>query len=445
MFRYVSKKSVKSMGIFGSDTKASLVADQDDENVFAVCSVIGVGSISKVRLLKKIKGKQENKLYALKIISMDGYKCPDPEAIGKKEQQKLQMLGYGVGGFFEPAKQKYKIIMDYMPGDHLFYLRFILVTPEIKLDVGIRLVQAIADLHDKEYVHLDIKPNNVMFDKTTSILSLIDFESAEKLINSKAEVKFDRRNPFFIAPELFNTNVVTKKWDIFSLGMTLAYWFGYDMQRNYIDGSVVFKPVMTDSGSYPDKFILSPQVRYKMYSLFLRMTDVDPDLRPDIHVVHDELKRIRLEADAAKSNLAIKSEGIDWSQIIIEDYRGGRSVTKKNSYSEVRGVDFEKTVQGLRDELHRLNFVYKDTHDDVAEKRQKLIQELIKKLQKEFDNGELKYQAIMIELTALRTEMHPAGWFPYVKDYVVSSTGARNIDKIKHAAEAAGFSLSRHV
>lgn len=447
MFRYVSKKNIENEKKVSGETKASVIADQSDENIYAVGEVIGEGSISSVRLLKKIKGKQDDKLFVLKIIKMSRDKCPDPETLGKKEQQKLQMFGLSKGGFFDTHKQKYKIIMDYMRGSDLFKLRYVLVTPECKFDVGMRLVQAVAAFHHDNCVHLDIYPKNILFDQASSTLSLVDFETAEKLIDGRVEIKFERRNPFFIAPELLNENgnIATKKWDIFSLGMTLAYWFGYDLQRNYLDGSVVFKHVMSDSGFSPNEFVPLAQFQYQLYGLFLRMTDVNPDLRPDIQSVQKELEKIYLEMNAAKLNLSKKSEGIDWSKIIIEDYRGKGSVAKKVSHSEVKEVLFKDTMQELRDELKRLSFDYGNVHDDVAIRRIKLLQDSLKKLQKEFDDGSLTYQTIILELTALRTEMRPAGWFPYLKEYVIDSAGAVNIDKIKQMVETSGFSLSRHI
>lgn len=75
-------------------------------------------------------------------------------------------------------------------------------------------------MHRNEYVHRDLKLENILLDNNeTFSCKLIDFGFAEK-INYKALLS-KAGTPGFLPPELFHMQPYTDKGDIFSLGVIL--------------------------------------------------------------------------------------------------------------------------------------------------------------------------------------------------------------------------------
>lgn len=80
------------------------------------------------------------------------------------------------------------------------------------------LCSALSLLHSKEIIHKDIKPENVMIDKTGTV-KLIDFDAARI---HKAHQSEDTRfigTPGYIAPEQFALQQTDARADIFALGI----------------------------------------------------------------------------------------------------------------------------------------------------------------------------------------------------------------------------------
>jgi serine/threonine-protein kinase len=74
-------------------------------------------------------------------------------------------------------------------------------------------------MHQKGFVHCDIKPNNILLSKTGSI-KIIDLGQSCKIGTVKPRIQ---GTPDYIAPEQVRRNPLGPKTDIFNLGATM-YW-----------------------------------------------------------------------------------------------------------------------------------------------------------------------------------------------------------------------------
>lgn len=82
------------------------------------------------------------------------------------------------------------------------------------------VADALYFLHHNEYVHRDLKLENILLvDKDKFSCKLIDFGFAEKINREKLVSKAG--TPGFLPPELFYMRPYTDKGDIFSLGVML--------------------------------------------------------------------------------------------------------------------------------------------------------------------------------------------------------------------------------
>lgn len=85
-----------------------------------------------------------------------------------------------------------------------------------------QVCEALCHMHEMNYVHLDLKPENIMFmTKKSDQLKLIDFGLAAKL-DPKETVKVTTGTAEFAAPEVVANEPVGFYTDMWSVGV-LAY------------------------------------------------------------------------------------------------------------------------------------------------------------------------------------------------------------------------------
>ena len=74
--------------------------------------------------------------------------------------------------------------------------------------------------HDKKVLHRDLKSGNIFVTKR-GIMKLGDFGIARVLSNTKSKAKTVVGTPFYLSPEIINSEHYSFKSDIWSLGVLL--------------------------------------------------------------------------------------------------------------------------------------------------------------------------------------------------------------------------------
>ena len=130
-------------------------------------------------------------------------------------------------------------VMDYLPnGDLASRIEKGEITVDKAIDYVIQIAKGLSVLHEKDIVHRDMKPSNILFDKDnhpviTDLGIAKDLSSAEEL-TARGEIL---GTPFYISPEQINGKPVDKRTDIYSLGVLF-----YEMltgERPFHGGSVI--------------------------------------------------------------------------------------------------------------------------------------------------------------------------------------------------------------
>lgn len=193
--------------------------DRIDNNL-TLYEFVGEGGFSRV--FKATHSLQPGKIYAVKIFSEDlAPKAAIDEfnvlqSLHHSNIVQFEFNGTTDGGLFYT-------LMDYVDGENIrkyAYGDLRLPLPKIYL-LAQQMLSALAYLQDREkpIYHRDVKPENIMVDKSGKFI-LIDFNIAADVEN----VGKDKLGTYpYLAPDLTNGNKVT--WDAsadtFSLGVTL--------------------------------------------------------------------------------------------------------------------------------------------------------------------------------------------------------------------------------
>lgn len=134
-------------------------------------------------------------------------------------------------------------------------------------------LSAVKYIHDKQFVHVDIKPDNILV-APHEIFKLGDFGTAVDLINDENNDLDHEGDARYLAEEALNMEYVTKKMDIFSLGLSI-FQLATDLWVPQ-NGNAWHE---IRNGKFSDDILSKCPIELR--SILLRMMSRDPDQRPE--------------------------------------------------------------------------------------------------------------------------------------------------------------------
>lgn len=168
--------------------------------------------------------------YAMKLLLPEAFKDAAQKAALKHEAKVLESLDH-------PNIVKFKsLVIDKTNG---FLLMELFRAPNLKsqaqtdlLSVHVRLKrlieqvsQAMAHIHDKGWLHKDLKPDNILFSKSAE-LRVIDFSLSSKMVTGmaalfKGKTKVIQGTRTYMSPEQIRGQKLGPYTDIYNFGVTL--------------------------------------------------------------------------------------------------------------------------------------------------------------------------------------------------------------------------------
>lgn len=195
---------------------------------FELVSCIATGGVSQVWEAREIASGQT---FALKLLL--------PEAFADSEMKSQLKREANLGKTFDHpnlikiydvrvTKQHAYFTMELFRGVNLKnMMRTDLTTVQIRAKKIMECVaQALAHMHEKGWVHKDVKPDNILCTRGSEV-RLIDFSLAVKGATAITKIMTRKKSVViqgtrtYIAPELVRRNPATPSADIYSLGITL--------------------------------------------------------------------------------------------------------------------------------------------------------------------------------------------------------------------------------
>ena len=152
------------------------------------------------------------------------------------------------------------------------------ITLEQAVDIFHQTASAIQHMHDRGFVHADMKPNNIMIVRPCNV-KIIDLGQTCPTNTVKKRIQ---GTPDYIAPEQAQLKPITPQTDVFNLGATM-YWVltgrTIHTMMNQGDGLTDKR----DPGFLPKTTPVSqidPRIHPKLNDLVMQCVENDPAARP---------------------------------------------------------------------------------------------------------------------------------------------------------------------
>ena len=275
---------------------------------------LGKGHFSKVI---KMKSKKNNLDYAIKIIKKNDEYLEYKNII--RERVLMKNLNHNnivhLYGSFED-NNCYYFVMEYIPGECLEkminnyknnknnYLisekRYNPVKESMVINIFKQILNGLIYLHNKNILHRDIKPDNILMDKK-GIIKITDFGLSALLrpypknyLNSPNNIDDNLYSNntqvgtrSFGCPEIENNQEYDFKCDIYSLGLTIFYLMALDLPYNSYYNNNTHK-----TERIYNNVNISPRYSESLRNLVYKMISFNPDSRPTAQEAYNELMNI---------------------------------------------------------------------------------------------------------------------------------------------------------
>ncbi len=173
-------------------------------------------------------------------------------------------------------------------------------TIESAIDIFLQVAQGHGHMHDRGFIHADMKPNNIVV-SDDGRAKVIDLGQSCKRGTIKPRIQ---GTPDYIAPEQVHRREITERTDVYNFGATM-YWV---MTRKNIPTALGRGDSLV--GSKDDKFIekpartvaINPRVPPLLDDLIMKCVEVAPESRPaSMREIADRLELIlgKLRAERA--------------------------------------------------------------------------------------------------------------------------------------------------
>jgi NIMA (never in mitosis gene a)-related kinase len=347
---------------------------------YKAIKLLGEGSFGKAYLAT---AENDDKKYVLKQIIMDG--MTDQEKRDTFNEAKiLKRLDHpNIIKFKEVFTQRkpneaLNIITEYADGGDLeqkIEAQNKKPFPETQiLDYFTQICLALQHLHKKNIIHRDLKGGNV-FLMQSGLVKLGDFGIAKGLKTSKDKAKTVVGTPYYLSPEIINSQPYDTKSDIWSLGVLLYQMMSFKMPFNA--QSYPLLSIKINRGVYsPPPAVYSAELR----DILKRCLTKEPEKRPTVN----EILQLPIIKDRIKNFLNEVQYNQDLSKTMTKKYKDKKKGEKHHHHQkpdEEKKQKETKTTEEKKDE--------KQEEKKLVNDKNKLTK-LFKNKEKKKDDTKLK-------------------------------------------------------
>ncbi|MEM1184622.1 MAG: serine/threonine-protein kinase [Planctomycetota bacterium] len=261
---------------------------------YRVLSEIGRGAASIIYLVQDEKKKT---IWALKHVQKNDVKEQRFLDQAEIEYQISQQLGHPViraiprlikKGSLLKTKELF-LVMELVDGQSME--RHPPSTFEEAIEIFMQVAQGLHHMHERGFVHADMKPNNIVV-SDGGVAKVIDLGQSCKIGTIKPRIQ---GTPDYIAPEQVHRREITPLTDVYNLGATM-YWVltrkniptalgKGDRLLGSVDDSLLEKPKPARE--------LNPRIPELLDEIIMQCVEVTPESRPSsMQKVNDRLELV---------------------------------------------------------------------------------------------------------------------------------------------------------
>ncbi|MBX3441024.1 MAG: protein kinase [Planctomyces sp.] len=284
---------------------------------YELLNCLATGNVSQIWEAKQVSSGQT---FAMKLLLPETLKESEHRAALKHEAAVGKSLDHpNIIKLFDVRinKKHGYFIMEYFRAPNLkSMLRSDLTGARVRLKRMVECIsQAVAHMHEKGWVHRDIKPDNILINKGSEV-RIIDFSLAAhpksligRMLSSKRRTAIQGTRTY-LAPELIERKPLAISADIYSLGVTM-----YEVLTGrppFVSGNAneLLMMHVRDTPEKPSGY--NDNVTSECDALVMSMLAKKPEKRPQsMHEVFAAIRNMRLfkvDADEQAKLDAVKAE-----------------------------------------------------------------------------------------------------------------------------------------
>ncbi len=160
--------------------------------------------------------------YVNRVLDLGTYQTESKTelAFGSEDPKKYIRAGKGIYAILEYAPNSFEKFIEYVNG-----IENELEQKKKRLETIIQLLVAFQCIHSEGYVHFDLKPENVQFDKDFNNIKIIDFGFCKEVND---EVKQVQGTPAYMSPLNKVGKRISGYLDFHSIGIMIwLIWYGF--------------------------------------------------------------------------------------------------------------------------------------------------------------------------------------------------------------------------
>ena len=286
----------------------------DDQYQLVMC--VASGSSSQVW---EVIEKSTSRHLAMKLLKKDAPDFKVNKGKMRREADILKSLDHPMivkFDKFSTNRDNTYILMEYFRASNL---KLQIKSDTNKVHLRVRqlfegICSALSHVHQKGYVHRDIKPDNVLMNRAGEV-RLCDFSLSSKEIKGfgryfAGKSKEIQGTRTYIAPETIRRQQPTNRTDLYSLGVLFFEVLTCRTPFQAISPEELLQKHLRVEAANPSEF--NPNVAPEMDRLIARLLKKKPADRPaSVDEVLSELKRIRIFKEDIIDEAAMKKQNED--------------------------------------------------------------------------------------------------------------------------------------
>ncbi|TQM66814.1 serine/threonine protein kinase [Actinomadura hallensis] len=264
-----------------------IVGDHFQRPTYKILRTIGEGNVGICRLARHDIFERDVVQKTISLLGIPDGVAREPHLLKEARHKHLIEVW---DAQWEPAPEfqgldAVTFICDYYPGGSIY--NALMDRHEFGLGGALRICGQILDaleyLHrDREYVHRDVKPGNILLDQSRENAVLADLGSAGRIDPITGRTCDYGGTPLYLAPEAKSTGYVTAKSDLYSLGVVTVEMLAGRFPYEQIEFPEVDARLAAGKRALVDRFYkLPPHVPRNVRKFVGSLLQVDPAKRPD--------------------------------------------------------------------------------------------------------------------------------------------------------------------